>query len=97
MKSDDRLACPSGTAHACRTAVAGADKPQLLGVQDVPVPTYVAFLRAINLGKEPFGGPAAPRTFLEDGDTVTIRATAPGALGGRIALGEVTGTITPAA
>ncbi len=36
------------------------------------------------------------RTFLEDGDTVTIRATAPGALGGRIALGEVTGTILPA-
>ena len=36
------------------------------------------------------------RTFLEDGDTVTIRATAPGSLGGRIALGEVTGTILPA-
>ena len=44
-------------------------------------------------GQEPFGD---GRTFLEDGDTVTIRATAPGALGGRIALGEVTGTILPA-
>ena len=44
-------------------------------------------------GKEPFGD---GRSFLEDGDTVTLRATAPGALGGRIALGEVTGTITPA-
>jgi fumarylacetoacetase len=48
-------------------------------------------------GKEPFapekfdGG----RTFLRDGDVVTLRATAPGALGGRIALGEVTGTILP--
>ena len=48
-------------------------------------------------GREPFGGPDSQRTFLEDGDTVTLRATAPGALGGRIALGEVTGTITPAA
>ncbi len=36
------------------------------------------------------------RTFLEDGDTVTLRATAPGAGGGRIGLGEVTGTIVPA-
>ena len=43
-------------------------------------------------GKEPFGD---DRTFLEDGDTVTLRATAPGALGGRIALGEVTGTVLP--
>jgi fumarylacetoacetase len=33
------------------------------------------------------------RTFLEDGDVVTISATAPGADGGRIALGEVTGTV----
>lgn len=32
------------------------------------------------------------RTFLEDGDTVTLRASAPGA-GGRISLGECTGTI----
>ena len=44
-------------------------------------------------GKEPFAG---GRTFLEDGDAVTLRASAPGALGGRIALGEVTGTILPA-
>jgi fumarylacetoacetase len=42
-------------------------------------------------GKEPFG--SSNRTFLEDGDTVTIRASAPGELGGRIALGEVTGTV----
>ncbi|NUS49639.1 MAG: fumarylacetoacetase [Nocardioidaceae bacterium] len=44
-------------------------------------------------GREPFGD---GRTFLEDGDTVTLRATAPGTSGGRIALGEVTGTVLPA-
>ncbi len=48
-------------------------------------------------GKEPFAtSTTSGRTFLEDGDTVTLRASAPGALGGRIALGEVTGTILPA-
>ena len=36
------------------------------------------------------------RTFLDDGDTVTLRYTAPGTRGGRIALGEVTGTVVPA-
>ncbi len=36
------------------------------------------------------------RTFLEDGDTVTLRAWAPGADGARIGLGEVTGTVLPA-
>jgi fumarylacetoacetase len=44
-------------------------------------------------GTEPFAG---GHTFLEDGDEVVIRATAPGAGGGRIALGEVTGRIVPA-
>jgi fumarylacetoacetase len=34
------------------------------------------------------------RTFLEDGDEVTITATAPGT-SGRICLGEVTGRVTP--
>jgi len=38
----------------------------------------------------------ASRTFLDDGDTVTISATAPGAGGGRVDLGEVTGAISPA-
>jgi len=37
------------------------------------------------------------RAFLEDGDTVSITATAPGADGTRIGLGEVTGTVGPAA
>ncbi|WP_409332137.1 fumarylacetoacetase [Trujillonella humicola] len=36
------------------------------------------------------------RTFLEDGDEVTIGATAPGVDGGRISLGEVTGRVEPA-
>jgi fumarylacetoacetase len=35
------------------------------------------------------------RGFLEDGDTVTISAWAPGPDGARIALGEVTGTVRP--
>jgi len=36
------------------------------------------------------------RSFLEDGDFVTIRGTAPGTGGGRIALGEVSADILPA-
>lgn len=36
------------------------------------------------------------RTFLADGDTVSITATAPGADGTRIGFGEVTGTVLPA-
>jgi fumarylacetoacetase len=36
------------------------------------------------------------RSFLEDGDTVTISAWAPGAEGAQIGFGEVTGTIAPA-
>ena len=36
------------------------------------------------------------RTFLEDGDVVTITATAPGPDGTRIGFGEVTGTVQPA-
>nr|WP_157429959.1 fumarylacetoacetase [Actinomadura oligospora] len=48
-------------------------------------------------GTEPLELPdGAKRAFLEDGDTVTIRATAPGANGTTIDLGEVTGTIRPA-
>lgn len=36
------------------------------------------------------------RTFLEDGDTVTITATTPGPDGTTLTLGEVSGTIRPA-
>ena len=44
-------------------------------------------------GKEPFAG---GHTFLEDGDEVTLRYSAPGTAGGRITLGEVTGRIEAA-
>ena len=47
-------------------------------------------------GAEPFIAGGRERTFLEDGDVVTLRYTAPGTGGGRIALGEVTGRILPA-
>ena len=35
------------------------------------------------------------RAFLQDGDTVTITGWAPGPDGGRVGLGEVTGTVVP--
>jgi fumarylacetoacetase len=47
-------------------------------------------------GKEPFSAGGRERTFLEDGDEVTLRYTAPGTAGGRLALGEVTGQVHPA-
>jgi fumarylacetoacetase len=46
-------------------------------------------------GRKPFVVAGEKRSFLEDGDTVTLRATAPGVLGGRIGLAEVTGTVLP--
>ena len=47
-------------------------------------------------GQEPFTAGGRERTFLEDGDEVTLRYSAPGTGGGRIALGEVTGRVAPA-
>jgi fumarylacetoacetase len=48
-------------------------------------------------GTEPLRFPdGSTRTFLEDGDIVTLTATAPGAGGSRISLGEVVGRIAPA-
>jgi fumarylacetoacetase len=48
-------------------------------------------------GSEPLSLPdGATRGYLQDGDTVVLRASAPAAGGGRIAFGEVTGTIRPA-
>jgi fumarylacetoacetase len=48
-------------------------------------------------GKEPLTlADGSTRTFLADGDVVTISATAPGPAGSRIALGEVTGRVEPA-
>jgi fumarylacetoacetase len=46
-------------------------------------------------GREPFTAGGRERTFLEDGDEVVLRYTAPGELG-RIALGEVRGKVFPA-
>ena len=49
-------------------------------------------------GREPFGEGLLdqPRTFLEGGDEVVLRYSAPGTDGGRITLGEVAGRIEPA-
>ena len=55
--------------------------------------TRGSFLELSWGGKEPFAG---GHTFLEDGDEVVLRYSAPGSGGGRITLGEVTGRIEPA-
>jgi fumarylacetoacetase len=55
-----------------------------------------AFIELTWGGAEPIMVGGEPRTFLRDGDTVTITATAPGTGGGRIGFGEVTGVIRPA-
>jgi fumarylacetoacetase len=48
-------------------------------------------------GAEPLALPGGTaRTFLEDGDVVTISASAPGPAGTRIGFGEVTGRVLPA-
>jgi fumarylacetoacetase len=48
-------------------------------------------------GEDPLTLPdGSVRSFLEDGDEVTISATAPAADGGRIGLGEVNGRVYPA-
>ncbi|MFL4948809.1 fumarylacetoacetase [Streptomyces sp. MMS24-I31] len=44
-------------------------------------------------GRDPLELPDGKRTFLEDGDVVTMSAWAPGAGGVRVGLGEVTGRI----
>lgn len=49
-------------------------------------------------GTEPLSLPdGSTRTFLEDGDEVTITATAPGPDGSRLSFGSVTGQVQPAA
>ena len=59
--------------------------------------TRGCFLELTWSGTEPLTlDDGASRTFLEDGDTITLRATAPGADGTVVGLGEVVGTITPA-
>jgi fumarylacetoacetase len=55
-----------------------------------------SFLELAWGGREPFTAGGRERTFLEDGDEVVLRYTAPGTSGGRIALGEVVGRVVPA-
>ena len=56
-----------------------------------------SFLELTWNGTEPITlADGSTRTFLADGDTVTISATAPGPDGSRIDFGEVTGTVVPA-
>ena len=57
-----------------------------------------SFLELSWNGTEPFAlADGSTRTFLEDGDTVTLRAWAPGPTpGSRVGLGEVTGRVLPA-
>lgn len=55
-----------------------------------------AFIELTWGGEEPVTVNGEERTFLEDGDTIVIRATAPGPNGERIDFGEVRTTILPA-
>src|SRR5690606_22068686 len=56
-----------------------------------------SFLELTRGGAEPVElGDGSRRTFLSDGDTVTIGATAAVVDGGRRTLAEVTGQVTPA-
>ncbi len=59
--------------------------------------TRGCFLELTWSGQEPLTlDDGSSRTFLEDGDTVTLRAAAPGAEGTVVGLGEVVGTVRPA-
>jgi len=55
-----------------------------------------AFIELTWGGKDPIEVGGEPRTFLEDGDEVTITATAPGPSNTRLGFGEVKGRILPA-
>ncbi|RVW07383.1 fumarylacetoacetase [Prescottella agglutinans] len=55
-----------------------------------------AFIELTWGGAEPVEVAGEQRTFIQDGDEVSISATAPGANGGRIGFGEVRGRILPA-
>jgi fumarylacetoacetase len=58
--------------------------------------TRGSFLELSWGGREPFEAGGQKRAFLEDGDEVVLRASAPGADGTRIALGEVRGRVEAA-
>jgi fumarylacetoacetase len=63
-----------------------------------PAPEQVgSFIELSDNGRRPVTlADGSTRTFLEDGDTVTITASAPSVSGGRLELGGVTGTIASA-
>lgn len=67
------------------------------GTVSGPLPSQLGCLLELTAGgRRPITLPdGSTRTFLEDGDEVTITATAPGPSGARISLGEVAGRITP--
>lgn len=68
------------------------------GTVSGPRPDAGSFLELTWNGTDPVTlADGSQRTFLDDGDTVTIRATAPGPNGTVQRLGAVTGTITPSA
>ncbi|MFJ4658490.1 fumarylacetoacetase [Nocardia sp. NPDC088792] len=54
-----------------------------------------SFMELTWAGTEPVDVGGAKRTFLEDGDEVTITATAPAVGGGRLTLGAVHGRVVP--
>ncbi|TSD94249.1 fumarylacetoacetase [Skermania sp. ID1734] len=54
-----------------------------------------AFIELTWNGAEPVDVNGRPRTFLEDGDEVVLRATAPGPGGTRLGFGEARGRIVP--
>lgn len=58
--------------------------------------TVGSFLELTHGGAQPVEVAGDQRTFLADGDEVVIRATAPGANGSTLRLGEVSGRILPA-
>ena len=59
--------------------------------------TRGCFLELTWSGAQPLTlGDGSRRTFLEDGDTITLRATAPGLDGSVIGFGECVGTVRPA-
>ncbi|MGI8415898.1 MAG: fumarylacetoacetase [Nakamurella sp.] len=69
------------------------------GTVSGPDPATVgSFLELSGGGAQPVTiADGSTRTFLQDGDTVVLRATAPSTGGGTISLGEVAGTVVPAA
>ncbi len=66
------------------------------GTVSGPAPDQAGSLLELSVdGTRPIAVAGGPRTFLLDGDVVTIAATAPSTAGGRLTLGEVTGTVAP--